>query len=470
MLGVLESGLINMNVITRGIRNAYRNQIRTFSIVFILGLSIALALSMVMARQAVGNKIAEVKNSIGNIITISPAGIRGFEGGGELLTKEKIDEVAVLPHVEKVSTTLQDRLDSDNTSLVSAIEAGSFGTRVRQFNVGTDRIPPSGNGVFSPPMMVVGTNDPSNLQAVGGGAIKLSSGELFTTGSNENAALIGSSLAEKNNLSVGSTFKAYDQDVTVKGIFTTDTQDRFSQNLVVFPIETLQTLSGQEGVVSSAIVQIDSIDNMSASLSAIQTTMGDVADVISQQDTSSEALAPLENVQKISLVSMVGALGAGAVIIFLTMLMIVRERRREIAVLKALGGFNTSIVTQFVVEALTLTMIALVVGFGLGAFGSNKITKVLLTTSTSSANTVVVNVNGAMPPQGGPGGPGGFIRGGFGRIAESVGLSINDIQTSIGFDIIFYGFLAAILIAVVGSVIPAWLIANIRPAEVLRSE
>lgn len=171
MLGVLESGLINMNVITRGIRNAYRNQIRTFSIVFILGLSIALALSMVMARQAVGNKIAEVKNSIGNIITISPAGIRGFEGGGELLTKEKIDEVAALPHVEKVSTTLQDRLDSDNTSLVSAIEAGSFGTRVRQFNVGTNRIPPSGNGVFSPPMMVVGTNDPSNLQAVGGGQL-----------------------------------------------------------------------------------------------------------------------------------------------------------------------------------------------------------------------------------------------------------------------------------------------------------
>ena len=64
--------------------------------------------------------------------------------------------------------------------------------------------------------------------------------------------------------------------------------------------------------------------------------------------------------------SLVGALVAGAVIIFLSMLMIVRERRREIGVLKAIGSSNAKISWQFVTEALTLTGMAAVVGVVIG--------------------------------------------------------------------------------------------------------
>ena len=68
-----------MSVITRGIRNAFRNLIRTFSIVVILGLSMGLALAMLVAYQAVGQKINSVKSSVGNTVSVSPAGARGFE-------------------------------------------------------------------------------------------------------------------------------------------------------------------------------------------------------------------------------------------------------------------------------------------------------------------------------------------------------------------------------------------------------
>jgi putative ABC transport system permease protein len=74
-----------MNVFSRGVRNAFRNMIRTFSIIVILGLSIGLSLTMLVANHAVSDKITSVKASVGNTVTISPAGVRGFEGGGDPL-------------------------------------------------------------------------------------------------------------------------------------------------------------------------------------------------------------------------------------------------------------------------------------------------------------------------------------------------------------------------------------------------
>ncbi len=67
-----------MNVVSRGIRNAFRNAIRTVSIVIILGLSVGLSLTMLIAHQAVGDKITSVKASVGNTVSVSPAGVRGL--------------------------------------------------------------------------------------------------------------------------------------------------------------------------------------------------------------------------------------------------------------------------------------------------------------------------------------------------------------------------------------------------------
>src|SRR3990172_12251729 len=104
-----------MNVISGGIRNAFRNSIRTFSIVLILGLSIGLALIMLVARQAVEDKIQSVKTSIGNTVSISPAGVQGFQGGGEPLTVDQLSKVKTLDHVTGVTQSLSDRLTSDNS-------------------------------------------------------------------------------------------------------------------------------------------------------------------------------------------------------------------------------------------------------------------------------------------------------------------------------------------------------------------
>ena len=66
-----------MSTTTRGVKNAFRNTIRSISITAILALTIALALVMLLSLKAVQARIDDVKASVGNTITVSPAGARG---------------------------------------------------------------------------------------------------------------------------------------------------------------------------------------------------------------------------------------------------------------------------------------------------------------------------------------------------------------------------------------------------------
>lgn len=456
-----------MNVVSRGIRNAFRNSIRTFSIVVILGLSMGLALAMLVAHKAVGQKINSVKSSVGNTVSISPAGARGFEGGGEPLTDDMLAKVTKLEHVTSVNKTLNDRLTTENTNLQSGIDAGSLGRRnAGNSGQGVQFTPPPDPGAqsenssqrltrtFTPPVMVLGTSNPSDLaSSLSGDSYKITSGKIFDASSTANEAVIGSSLATKNNLKVGSTFTAYSTNVTIIGIY--DAGNTFANNQVVMPLAALQKLSSQTGAITSASLQVNSISNVDSVTSAVKSALGTSADVTNGAEQAKSSITPLENIQSISLYSLVGAIIAGAVIILLTMVMIVRERRREIGVIKAIGASNASIMTQFVVEAITLTGLGSIIGIGLGVVAANPITKLLVNNSTDSAA---------------PRGLRTFAGGGPGRALGGFRNNLANIHTTVGWEIILYGLGAAIVIAIIGSTLASFAIAKVRPAEVMRTE
>lgn len=446
-----------MSVVSRGVRNAFRNQIRTVSIVLILSLSIGLALSMLVAHKAVEQKISSVKGSVGNTINISPAGARGFEGGGNPLTQAQLDKVKALPHVAKTTESLNDRLTASDSNLQSSIDLGVLGQRFAQRSAAGDQGGGNFNPAnFTPPITVIGTNDPTNLaDTQGGGSFSLKSGAVFDGNSSDDVALVGSALASKNNLSVGSTFTAYGATIKAVGIF--DSGNQFSNGLLVMPLAAVQTLSSQAGNLTSATVTVETVDNLSATTSSIKSVLGSAADVTNAQDQANNTVAPLENIKSISLYSLIGAVIAGAVIILLTMVMIVRERRREIGVLKAIGASNLKVVGQFMSEALTFTALAAIFGIALGIVAANPITTALVKNSTTTPTAAVTGARG--------GGRLGFRLGG-----GDVRQSITNIHASVGWDIILYGLGAALVIALTGSAVASWFIAKVRPAEVMRSE
>ncbi|HUC79076.1 MAG TPA: FtsX-like permease family protein [Candidatus Saccharimonadales bacterium] len=456
-----------MNIFTRGIRNAFRNTIRTFSIVVILGLSLGLALTMLIAHQAVGQKIKSVEGSVGNTVTIDPAGERGFSGGGNPLTTAEINKVASLAHVSSIDETLSDRLTTSNTNLQSSITAGSLGRRFAA-NSGETFTPPTGSTFggslttnFTPPVTVYGTNDPTLLSsAQGGGTFSLNSGKVFASNSSADVALVGSALASKNNLKVGSTFTAYGTTITVVGIYSTG--NTFSNSQLLLPLATEQTLSSQSGDITEAIVNVDSLINVPAVTTAVQNLLGtSVADVTNASAQAQTTVAPLKNIQTISVYSLVGAVIAGSVIILLTMVMIVRERRREIGVTKAIGATNIGVMAQFMVEAVTLTLLGAVIGIIIGFIAGNPITKLLVNNSTNTTTSANFGSAATTVRVGGGGGRGLF--GGFHS-------SLSSIHADIGWSIIGYGLIAALIVAIVGSAIASIVISKIRPAEVMRVE
>jgi len=458
-----------MGVFIRGFKNTFRNGVRTLAVIIILAVSISMALVMFMALKTVNNKISSVKSSVGNTITVSPAGIRGFEGGGTLLTQANADTIKSLVNVSSVTETLTDRLRNNTststnfpgnensnsnsvTNLTSPIQPGSFGNRQNQSQGGSNS---NSNQTFSMPINVMGVNQLTNA-ALNISQFNLTSGDKIDPTSSDNVAMVGKDLADKNSLLVGSTFTTYGQTIKVVGIY--DTGTTFTNAGVVMPIKSVQNLSGQSGQINSILVEINSIDNVSSVQQAIKDKFGSSVDVTSQQDRSNEAITPLQNIKSISLYSLIGSLVAGAVIILLIMVMVVRERRREIGVLKAIGSSNSKIVEQFVVEALVLTLLSSIVGIILGFIFSNPVLKVLINNSTASATS--------------SGGAGGGAGRAISRIGGFFGgqNALQNLHAVLNYQVILYGLGAAIIIAIIGSAIPAFFIAKIRPAEVMRAE
>ena len=90
------------------------------------------------------------------------------------------------------------------------------------------------------------------------------------------------------------------------------------------------------------------------------------------------------------------------------MVMLVRERRREIGVLKAIGAPNRTIGLQFVLEALVLVALGSVVGAAVASFASGGIASALISSSSTTPTAAATGQRGgaAAPAGGFPGGRG----------------------------------------------------------------
>jgi putative ABC transport system permease protein len=475
-----------MNTASRGIRNAFRNLTRTTAIVVILGLSMGLALSMLVARQAVNDKITSVKESVGDTVTIAPAGFSAFSQVNNSLTTTQLSKIKSLDHVTGVTETLTDRLSktgstqntgfgggnsnsnaTTNLTSPTTLNTNRSGGSHRFFVAGGGSLPTN----FSLPITIIGTNNPSNVDST---SLKLTSGKTISSTADSNTALVSQSMATKNDLKVGSTFTAYGDTVTVSGIFSS-AKARTTQSLdasIIVSLATEQKLSGETNDVTSAVASVDSLDNLSSVTSAIKSKLGSSADVTSSVEQANNTVAPLNSVKSITLYSLIGAIIAGGVIILLTMVMIVRERSREIGVLKAIGASNMKVTLQFMSEAVTLTLVGAVIGIVFGAIAANPITHTLVNNTSTSTTTTVSGGPGGFGGRGGAGGFGGgtqhFQAGhGAGGFIKS---DFSNIHAAVGFNIILYGILAALVISLIGSSVVSYFIAKIRPAEVMRTE
>ncbi|MDQ0732989.1 ABC transporter permease [Arthrobacter sp. B1I2] len=477
-----------MSVLARSVGNAFRNKVRTAAVVAVLAAAIGLALAMLVANQAVGAKVQELNASVGTVLTVNPAGGQGFEGGGEPLTAGQATTAAGVANVSAVVGTSSLRLrnateaaaQSANgqsgpggpagqggkaaatltTSLTAAVDAGTLGNRNQQANETTGSTGTTQQPVRSLPITATGIGAEVDTT---GKALNITQGSgLGDYSAASTSALLGTALAEKNNLTVGSSFTINDQTYTVAGLF--DAGTAFGNNAVYVTLPTAQSLAGTPGELSSMIVTVDSMDNVAATKTALQTALGtDKADVTQGQNLQT-AVSSLDSVKNISFIAFIAALGTAGLIILLIMVMLVRERRREIGVLKAIGAPNRTIGLQFVLEALVLAALGSAVGAAIASFASGGIASALISSNTT---TTTATTGRGFP--GGAGGAGGFPGGQGGPFGGASQL-LSSVTASASPGVIAGGIAAVFGVAIVGALVPALLTARIRPIEVLRGE
>lgn len=430
-----------LGAVLRGVRNAFRSKLRTLSVVLIVGLTIGLALVMVLSVEAVQLRADIVKEAIGSRLTITPAGsVMGV--GGVPLTRGQLGDLKSISHVttvvERLSAQLQPGQDTD---IRSSIENYSR--------------PGSTMGPVNMPIFGTGTSDLGREITISGHDLKMLSGTQIDLSKDSDQVLIGKGIADTNGLKVGDSFAVYSTKVTVAGVFSTG--NMWSDNIVYFPLAALQRITGQPDQVSLVYADVDTVANIPGVKRLLYARLGGAADITTTEDIYNQAVGPLLEVKRIATQDLIACLFVGTIVVFLTMLMVVRERRREIGVLKAIGASNSVAVAQFVAEAVVLALLGSLVGAAIGAVITAPVFNQLVLYGKANAGE---NAAGNLEL--------GF-KAGWGAFTI-VRDAMNNLHAEVGFGMILYGMAAALAVSALGSALPAWLTARIRPAEVMRND
>ena len=412
-----------MGVVRRVIRNLIRNPLRTGGIVAILSVSIGLALIMVTVHGATENQLGSIGTQIGTEITIQPAGRFGMMGGNGTLAQEDVDKLSDISHVASVQESVQTQYTGDN--LESAVEQGGSGGG-------------SFPGGFRMGIMVMGFDTATeNPTLTGGAQMDIVEGRYFTTDENNaDVMIVGQALADKNGLEVGSLVDIEGVSVKVIGIY--DSGQVFGNNMLVMPIGTVQSLFDLEGATSVTILA-DDVNNVDAVVSTIREIFPtNIADVTTAQDMYQRINSSVASAQSTSQMAMIVAFIVAGVVILFAVVLMVRQRVKEIGILKAIGASNRQIELQLGGEALGMSVMDAIIGALITYPLTQKVANLLVPSA------------------------GGLFDGGVTRIAG--------INVAVSPAVFLYAVGIAIALAVVASIFPAWYISRIRPAEVLRYE
>ena len=280
----------------------------------------------------------------------------------------------------------------------------------------------------------------------------------ITAGRNLLAGDSGVVLLSENNSAyfgagVGDTVSILGQDFTVIGIHgTSSASDRLT---LYMNLSDAQVVTNNTGYITSLRVFTQNSDIVTQVSSAISTLHPELTVTTGQerltqlqtlQTTYNSALASAQasiaQTQTTAMEEIVVVVAATSLIVLFVMLYTVRERTKEIGTLKAIGFSNSTVMGQFLLEGVLLSVIAGAVGIVIGTFAAPTISSLLLPTVSL-----------------------------FGSAGAQVARSAAPVAAvSVNLELILIAFGASVALGALGSLYPAWRAAKIRPAEAMKYE
>jgi len=329
----------------------------------------------------------------------------------------------------------------------------------------------AGGSSFSVDSFTVLGLDPA-ASAVGPlSAVTLTDGRtLASSDTGSNVAVLDSSYATTSSLAVGGTIDIGGTSFEIIGLVESSSGDASTASNVYIPLDMAQSLSDEDGKISSIYVQAASADDIALLKTSLESALPDNT-VSTQSDLASSVSGSLSTAS-----TLVGNLGTWLSIIVLAAAFLiailftisgVTRRTREFGTLKAIGWSNRRIVGQVAGESLVQGLIGGVVGIAIGLVG---VLIVNLVAPTLSATATTQAAGGFTPPDGAAAGPGaGGAGGGFGQAAQAAATSDVVLNAPVTLSVIVIAVALAVIGGLLAGAIGGWRASRLRPAEALRA-
>lgn len=185
-----------------------------------------------------------------------------------------------------------------------------------------------------------------------------------------NSVLVGEQLATEMNLKVGkeiSLVSAENKEIKliVRGIFKTGFLD-YDSNLAIVPLETMQILSDQGKVVTEIGIKVEHPEKVEGILNQVRNTVNSKEySVISWKTINQNLLKAVqfERFVLIAILSLLLIIASFAVSVILNM--IVREKIKDIGILKSIGYTNNNVRKIFTIEGLIIGVFGMILASGI---------------------------------------------------------------------------------------------------------
>jgi lipoprotein-releasing system permease protein len=229
--------------------------------------------------------------------------------------------------------------------------------------------------------------DQSSSQATNEIAATIVRGSLdpvFGWGDDERAlpaVVLGAELAARLGVDVGDTaeviaaqsasFSANSnrRRIRVAGVFRSGLFE-YDSTWIYASLKTIAAFTGDAHAASVVSVQVADIYNVKQTAAQIRQKLGSAYVVIDWQEANRPLFTALTLERRIGIMIIALIVLIAALNITTTLILLVMERRRDIAILNAMGALPNSIMTIFVIEGAILGLCGAIAGVLLGAFAT----------------------------------------------------------------------------------------------------
>lgn len=410
------------------IKNAYKSIVRAkgrnlliFILVFLIAVSACVALSVRNSAEA-AKETAYNSLSITAQISTNRQNIMG--GGGfdrdsmmnklsQSLTLDEMNYYAKSEFVDNFYYAISAGLNApEDFSIYETSSSGGFGGGFGGM---------MGGGRNSADLTVIGYSCHDAMTSFINGENVICEGTVFDQESTDGSCVISYELAVLNDLVVGDTITVLnpskeDQTYTLTacGIFQNETTDSYSNTIfttyasldaIVEDTErNAEEVTNDRGITSSTALRastsgtyvfydVEGYEGFCADVEKRGLDMETYTVTSADLNQYEKSVVPLESLSKFTMIFFLVVLLVGGCILVIFNMFTVRERKYEIGVLAAIGMKKGKVALQFLTEAFLVTLIAILVGTGVGAAASQPVGDYLLQEQVASVETTTQNTN-----------------------------------------------------------------------------